>query len=108
MDLVKFCERDPSQYADVLLYLAAQNYCKNLPADMRGQLFYALLNWKDCHKEIQNQCARLATSYEVCWYEKEKMVSKRAIGERSIFPILLTALSTMQGSSMLISIPTRM
>ena len=47
MDLVKFCERDPSQYADVLLYLAAQNYCKNLPADMRGQLFYALLNWKD-------------------------------------------------------------
>lgn len=72
MDLVKFCERAPSQYADVLLYLAAQNYCKNLPADMRGQLFYALLNWKDCHKEVQNQCARLATSYEVCWYEKGK------------------------------------
>lgn len=70
MDLISFFNQNPSAYSDELLFVTATEYCRNLPAERRGNLFYALLNWKDKHQDIQQRCARISTEYEVRWYEK--------------------------------------
>lgn len=70
-ELKKFLEKDATRFADELLYLASAEYCKEaaLGNAPKSDLYYALLNWKDTHTQVRENCARLADTYEVCWYE---------------------------------------
>lgn len=69
--LQSFFEKNLEKYADLLLYLNAVKFCRNAPESSRGMLYYALLNWKDCHPELQKQCMELSKAYKVEWIEKD-------------------------------------
>lgn len=69
--LQSFFEKNLEKYADLLLYLNAVKFCRNAPESSRGMLYYALLNWKDCHPELQKQCIELSKAYKVEWIEKD-------------------------------------
>lgn len=74
--LQSFFEKNLEKYADLLLYLNAVKFCRNAPESSRGMLYYALLNWKDCHPELQRQCIELSKAYKVEWIEKDKCIEK--------------------------------
>lgn len=84
ISLESFFEKDLKRYSDELLYLRAVKFCREAPPEMRGPLYYALLNWKDCHSEIQKRCIELSKSYEVRWTEKDKPFERR---KRSFYAI---------------------
>lgn len=84
ISLEAFFEKDLKKYSDELLYLRAVKFCREAPPEMRGPLYYALLNWKDCHPEIQKRCIELSKSYEVRWTEKDKPFERR---KRSFYAI---------------------
>ena len=71
ISLQDFFEKDPKKYSDELLYIRAVKFCRDAPVEMRGPLFYALLNWKDCHPEVQKRCIELSKAYELRWTEKD-------------------------------------
>lgn len=70
-DLKTFLEKETGRFSDELLYIAASAYCKDAALGKRekGDLYYALLNWRDTHDQVRENLARLNDTYEVCWYE---------------------------------------
>lgn len=69
--LKKYLENNSERFSDELLYVVSTAYCKEaaLGKTPKNDLYYALLNWRDTHDQVRKNCAMLADTYEVCWYE---------------------------------------
>lgn len=57
--------------ADETLYVKAKEYCRKLKPELRGDLFYALLDWCDQHNEIVNSLAKKADTYDILYIDKD-------------------------------------
>lgn len=58
---------------DERLYLEAKKYCRKCNPEMRGDLFYTLLDWCDQHQEILESIARKEDTYDVLYIDKDGM-----------------------------------
>lgn len=69
--LKEYLKNNSDRFPDELLYVVSGAYCKEaaLGKAPKTDLYYALLNWKDTHDQVRENCAKLADTYEVCWYE---------------------------------------
>ena len=56
---------------DERLYLEAKKYCRRCKPEMRGDLFYTLLDWCDQHQEILESIARKEDTYDVLYIDKD-------------------------------------
>lgn len=56
---------------DEILYLKAKEYTRKCKPEMRGDLFYALLDWCDQHQEILESIARKEDTYDVLYIDKD-------------------------------------
>lgn len=76
--LKKYLENNSERFSDELLYVVSTAYCKEaaLGKTPKSDLYYALLNWRDTHDQVRKNCARLADTYEVCWYENGQPIKR--------------------------------
>ena len=68
---------------DEKLYLEAKKYCRKCKPEMRGNLFYALLDWCYQHQEILESIARREDTYDILYINKDGFSHKESFSGHS-------------------------
>lgn len=90
-------ENDNKLLADEQLYEKAKEYCRRLKPEMRGDIYYALLDWCDRRKDIVESLAKKNDKYQILYisddgvshieefstagYENPYLAARRRYGE---------------------------
>ena len=69
---------DTNFSVDEKLYLEAKKYCRTCRPEMRGNLFYVLLDWCDRHQEILESIARKKDTYDILYINKDGFPHKES------------------------------